>query len=105
MADILGPLIVGLALLLYIVYRIRSARHGKETSIRSLDFMLALGLSARWFLLVIFPVIIVVMLLMGKFAPGALEAIPLRLFPDIIFAAAALTVAAAFCSLWRRNLR
>ncbi len=64
--------------------------------------MLALGLSMKWLFLVIFPVIIAAILLMGKFAPGALA---LGVIPDIMFGAAALTVAATFLSLWRRGVR
>jgi hypothetical protein len=69
-----------------------------------MHFVPALGLSMKSLLLIIFPVIIAVILLMGKFAPGALAAVPMRVIPDIMFGAVALTVAATFLSLWRRGL-
>lgn len=63
------------------------------------------GLTMKWLFLVIFPIIIAVILLMGKLAPGALAAVPMRVSPGIMFGAAALTVAATFLSLWRRGVR
>jgi|HubBroStandDraft_1064217.scaffolds.fasta_scaffold574110_2 hypothetical protein len=101
-ADILGFLIVMLATALYIAYGIRSARQGKEPSV---ILTLALGLSMKWLFLIEFPVIIAVIFLMGKFAPGVLAAVPMRVIPDTIFPAVGLTVAATFLSLWRRGVR
>jgi hypothetical protein len=77
-ADILGFLIVMLATALYIAYGIRSARQGKEPSV---ILTLALGLSMKWLFLIEFPVIIAVIFLMGKFAPGVLAAVPMRVNP------------------------
>ena len=69
--------------------------------------MMVLGLSMLWLLLVLMPVVIVGTLMIDKYAPGALAAVPrlediyllLYIVPTLAFAVI------AGRSLWRRGIR
>lgn len=67
--------------------------------------MMVLGLSMIWLLLVVGPVVIIGSMLIDKFAPGALAAVPGRA-DLLIYAVATLAFAViAGRSLWRRGIR
>lgn len=56
----------------------------------------------RWLYLIVLPVSIVVIMLLGKFAPGVLTAIPLRIIPVIAIGAAVLFLALRSADVIRR---
>lgn len=56
----------------------------------------------RWLYLIILPAFIVVFVLLGKFAPGVLTAIPTRLFNVVILAAVVLLIGLRFADGVRR---
>lgn len=56
----------------------------------------------RWFYLIILPFFLIVTVLLGKFAPGVLTAIPLRIIPVVALGVAVLLLALRSADVIRR---
>jgi hypothetical protein len=56
-------------------------------------------------LLVVGPVVITIVLLMGKFAPGAVSAIPWQFIPAVFFVPTVALALISARSLWQRGIR
>ncbi len=67
--------------------------------------MIVLGLSGMWLLLVVAPVVIIGTMLIDRFAPGVLAAVPGRANLLIYFVATLAFALIAGRSLWRRGIR
>ena len=102
MGDILWPLITALAGTLFLIYLIRLARAGKDPSKQIVPLMIVLGLSVKWLFFVVLPVVIVVTLLMERFAPSVLSALPSWSFLAVFFAAPLTLALVSARSLWRQ---